>query len=201
MLQGSVIDIVGLSASPWKNGSGSTRTIAVWPDGAGLDDFIWRVSIADVTESGRFSLFPGVDRTILLLDGCGMILHYQDGSTHALTTPFELHTMSGEEPIEARLVNGPSRDFNVMVRRGRARASVGVWQSNTRFLGDGETGIFYCPRGKFGFYRGCREVASLPAEYACRISVPGISVIAVPQTPESTLISAIFELNDNKEMV
>src|SRR4029453_7140835 len=54
---------------PWKNGAGRTTEIAVHPAGAGLDAFAWRVSIASVERNGPFSAFPGIDRTIVLLDG------------------------------------------------------------------------------------------------------------------------------------
>jgi environmental stress-induced protein Ves len=33
-------------ATPWKNGGGVTREIAVHPQGAGFDDFVWRLSMA-----------------------------------------------------------------------------------------------------------------------------------------------------------
>lgn len=39
------------------------------PDGAGLDDFAWRVSLAELREPGAFSAYPGVSRTLLLLEG------------------------------------------------------------------------------------------------------------------------------------
>src|ERR1700733_1295252 len=106
------MDTSALPAVAWKNGGGSTRTVAVSPASSGFDDFVWRVSIADVGESGGFSLFPGVDRTILLLDGAGMVLERNDGAAHALTTPFEPYAFRGEDVIKARLVDGASRDFN-----------------------------------------------------------------------------------------
>ncbi|MBK9607139.1 MAG: HutD family protein [Betaproteobacteria bacterium] len=64
-------------AQPWKNGGGTTTEIAVHPEGAGWDDFLWRIGIADIRQSGPFSSFPGIDRSILLLDcpvGSGMTL-------------------------------------------------------------------------------------------------------------------------------
>ena len=43
---------------PWKNGSGETVEVAVFPPGASIDDFDWRISIATVAaENGAFSLF------------------------------------------------------------------------------------------------------------------------------------------------
>ncbi len=59
---------------PWKNGGGHTTEIAAFPAGAGLASFVWRVSIADVLQDGPFSPFPGIDRTLVLLEGEGMRL-------------------------------------------------------------------------------------------------------------------------------
>ena len=58
----------------WKNGGGETAEIAVSPDSAGLDDFDWRVSMATVEAGGPFSMFAGVDRTLSILEGEGILL-------------------------------------------------------------------------------------------------------------------------------
>jgi len=96
------MDTSALPAVAWKNGGGSTRTVAVSPVGSGFDDFVWRVSIAEVGQSGGFSLFPGVDRTILLLDGAGMVLERSDGVAHQLRTPFEPYAFRGVAVLCAR---------------------------------------------------------------------------------------------------
>jgi len=108
---------------PWKNGGGLTEEIATQPEGAGLDSFDWRVSIAEVARDGPFSRFPGVDRTITLLEGAGMRLSGGD-RTIVVETPFEPYSFNGETPIDCALVSGPVRDFNAMVRRDRARGTV-----------------------------------------------------------------------------
>ena len=62
---------------PWKNGAGSTTELLIDPPGATLaGGFRWRVSMATVAESGPFSSFPGLDRTLLLLEGEGMELDH-----------------------------------------------------------------------------------------------------------------------------
>ena len=110
---------------PWKNGGGCTTEITAHPPWAGIDDFAWRVSVAEVDRDGPFSRFPGIDRTIVLLDGEGMRL--RGGTLDAdLTTPFALYTFFGDEAIDCTLVAGGIRDFNAMFRRGRARGSVAV---------------------------------------------------------------------------
>jgi len=70
-------------AMAWKNGQGMTREIAREP---GDGDFLWRLSIAEVAASGDFSLFPGYDRTITLIEGAGhmMPLTHPESLTRAL---------------------------------------------------------------------------------------------------------------------
>ena len=101
---------VDLVASPWKNGGGVTREVAAWPEGAGLDTFVWRVSVADVAQAGPFSRFDGVDRTLVLLCGAGMLLDELGDagvvSTHVLRQPLELARFDGATRVDARLVDG-----------------------------------------------------------------------------------------------
>jgi environmental stress-induced protein Ves len=116
-----------LPVSPWKNGGGSTCEIACWPQGAGLVDFGWRVSIACIAQSGPFSVFEGVDRHIMLLDGGGVQLQSKaSGLDHALVVPHVPFAFSGDETIHGTLRGGASSDFNVMTRRGLWRAEVAV---------------------------------------------------------------------------
>ncbi len=186
-----LIDTSALPAVAWKNGGGSTRTVAVSPEGAGFDDFVWRVSIAEVEQSGAFSSFPGIDRTILLLDGAGMVLDGSDGVAHALTTPFEPYAFRGEDVLEARLVDGISRDFNVMVRRGRVRGAVRLWDCADAVQCMGEA-LFYCARGDFEVTSG-GETALLSAGWAGGFSVDGATVRVVPKASNAVLIGAFFE--------
>ncbi len=110
---------------PWKNGGGVALDLHVEPPGAGMDAFDWRASIALVQRSGPFSHFPGVDRTIVLLDGGGMRLD-STGWQADMNLLFEPVHFPGELAIECTLGNGPTRDFNLMVRRDVARAQLSV---------------------------------------------------------------------------
>ena len=114
---------------PWKNGHGRTREIAVQPSGAGSDDFVWRVSVAEVASNAPFSPFPGIDRQIVLLDGAGFQMTLDEAQTHALTTPFQPFAFAGEARVAVTLTGGPTRDFNLMLRRASARGEILVWQA------------------------------------------------------------------------
>lgn len=110
---------------PWKNGAGRTTEIDAYPPRAALDAFDWRISVADVARGGPFSRFAGIDRTIVVIAGAGMRLH---GNGHAvvLQALYEPYTFSGDVELDCALIDGPVRDFNLMVRRNRAHGDVTV---------------------------------------------------------------------------
>jgi environmental stress-induced protein Ves len=105
-------------AAPWKNGGGITREILVMPPDAGLSDFDWRVSIAEVSSNGPFSLFPDIDRTLTILSGDGISLTI-DGAEVALTTRSAPYEFPGDLPASADLLGSTVTDLNVMSRRCR----------------------------------------------------------------------------------
>lgn len=112
-------------ATPWLNGGGITREVAGHPAGAGLADFHWRVSLADVGEGGPFSRFEGVDRVITVVEGAGMALTVA-GTEHRLSEPYRPFAFPGDAETDCKLLDGPVVDFNVMTRRGRATAEVEI---------------------------------------------------------------------------
>ena len=115
-----LIQYASLRPTPWKNGGGVTTELAMSPPGAGLVDFDWRVSLASIAADGPFSQFPGVDRTLVMVAGDGVLLDF--GDERVVLSPSEpLVEFAGEDPVHAT-VNGQSTlDFNVLTRRGRYR--------------------------------------------------------------------------------
>lgn len=123
----SGVEFIPLTSQPsvrWKNGGGRTREVAVARH-AGDDSFSWRVSVAEVAADGPFSSFPGVDRTIWLLRGKGMLLEV-DGVEHRLDVPLVPFAFGGEAKVTARLIDGPTEDLNVMVERATTHADARV---------------------------------------------------------------------------
>jgi environmental stress-induced protein Ves len=111
--------------TPWKNGGGTTREIAAGPEGAGIDDFAWRVSLADVRADGPFSAFHGVDRTLTVVEGAGMDLTV--GGVRTLADErFVPQDFPGDAPTECRLIDGPVVNLNVMYRRDRTQVTTAV---------------------------------------------------------------------------
>ena len=171
---------VDLVAAPWKNGGGVTREVAAFPAGAGLDAFVWRVSIADVAQAGPFSRFDGIDRTLVLLSGAGMLLDEAQGPTHALTQPLDIARFAGEAAIDARLVDGATRDFNLMVRRGAATGEVEVWRgegehrasaASTRHL-SADVVLLFCAAGSLEVTLGDAAPLTLVTDDTLQIDAP-----------------------------
>jgi environmental stress-induced protein Ves len=105
--------------TPWKNGGGSTTEIAVSPAGASLDTFDWRISMARVASDGPFSEFIGIDRTLAVVRGNGLVLTIGDDAPVTLSSGADPVRFSGDTPTSARLTAGEIADLNVMTRRGR----------------------------------------------------------------------------------
>ncbi len=105
---------------PWKNGAGSTQEIAR-DQGEGLDGFGWRLSIADMGESGGFSTFNGYQRIISVLEGDGMRLQV-DGAFSRPLLAFDPFAFGGASRVDCRLLGGAIRDFNLIYAPQRFRA-------------------------------------------------------------------------------
>jgi environmental stress-induced protein Ves len=161
-----------LVASPWKNGGGVTREIAAFPAGADLDTFLWRVSVADVAAAGPFSRFAGIDRTLVLLSGAGMLLDEAGGVTHALTKPLDAAHFNGEAAIDARLVDGATRDFNLMLRRGRARGLIDVWRGKGEHVLDADVMLLFCASGTLDVTLGADAPVALGELDTLCVEVP-----------------------------
>jgi environmental stress-induced protein Ves len=109
---------------PWANGGGTTYQVAVAPADAALDDFSWRISLADIDTSGPFSSLPGIDRILVVIEGAGMVLAI-DGAVRTIA-PLAPVSFAGESVTTCELTAGPTRDLNVMTRRGACSASLVV---------------------------------------------------------------------------
>jgi hypothetical protein len=180
-----------LVAAPWKNGGGVTREVAAFPppgggQGGASGDFVWRVSVADVAQAGPFSRFDGVDRTLVLLSGGGMLLDELGDAgvvnTHVLRQPLDLARFDGEVRIDARLVDGATRDFNLMVRRDVAQGELDVWRTGAqpdapRAL-DGDVVLLYCASGAVTVALAARQAQTVRLDTGDTLRVDGPNALA-----------------------
>jgi environmental stress-induced protein Ves len=111
-----VIALADVPPSPWRNGGGMTRELVCWPQGT---DWIWRMSVAEVAQSGPFSRFEGVQRWFAVMAGPGVRLVLGEDD-HALTATSPPLCFDGATPVDCQLMGGPTQDFNLMVRTDQA---------------------------------------------------------------------------------
>ncbi|MEO6807037.1 MAG: HutD family protein [Edaphobacter sp.] len=193
---GNPVQLANLPPIAWKNGAGVTRTLAVEPENAGFDDFLWRLSFAEITAAGDFSPFPGVDRTLMLWRGRGMVLTPKSVESVTLSQPLETYAFRGEEEIAARPVDGPTIDFNVMVRRGQARAAIHRYESETRITRNARWAIFICAKGSFRLLFPSGEECLLCADEALSISdlIDGVKML--PDTIGAAMVGVLIDPMD-----
>ena len=119
-----LLRISDYSRTRWKNDGGWTTEIASVPLVDQASGFLWRASIAEIEANGPFSLFPGIERDLLLLAGTGIEIDIDDMPAMRLDRRFQRIHFNGEAAVHCRLLAGPTRDFNVMTTRGRATAEI-----------------------------------------------------------------------------
>nr|WP_174505314.1 HutD family protein [Acinetobacter sp. Marseille-Q1620] len=106
---------------PWKNRQGFTFQIACSHED--LSYFDWRISIADVKQSGEFSIFKDKQRVLSILEGAGIILHLSHQESHQIQQS-ELFHFDGSQNIYSELVDGEIRDFNLIYNPQRIEAQI-----------------------------------------------------------------------------
>jgi environmental stress-induced protein Ves len=111
-----IVELDRVAPLPWRNGRGHTRELHTWPPDAGPDGWRLRISVADIDTDASFSTFPGVERWFAVLEGAGVALDI-DGTTKQLGADDAPLRFAGEAAVQARLVAGPTRDLNLMLRR------------------------------------------------------------------------------------
>jgi environmental stress-induced protein Ves len=104
----------------WRNGGGRTRELLAWPHAQGWQ---LRISVADIERDGPFSAYPGVERWFAVVEGAGVRLQLPGGARTVGTDSAALH-FRGEDAPGCALLDGPTRDLNLMVRRGQGRATM-----------------------------------------------------------------------------
>ena len=106
--------------SRWSGGS--TTQLAIAPEGALYADrsFLWRVSSAGVElEESEFTALPDYWRQIATLEGEISLRH--DGGEPLRLRPLEVHGFDGAWATRSA---GRCRDFNLMLRKGKAEGEM-----------------------------------------------------------------------------
>lgn len=114
-----IIPFKNLVSTPWKNGKGTTRQIIRYPEDSTLDDFIFRVSIASVTETGPFSSYPKIDRSLAVLEGSDLELNLNNKIILFIPQNTIIHFDGVDKAVVTACPNDVL-DFGVMSRQGLA---------------------------------------------------------------------------------
>lgn len=167
-----VIPGATLVPRPWKNGGGVTRQIAVDPPGAGFADFCWRLSTADVTASGPFSDWAGVDRWLVIVSG-GAVRLTDPATRDALELPIgRCLAFPGERAYGCELIAGPVRDLNLMLRRGRASGGLALRAGSWSGAITHRHTLFHCIRGRYRVVLGPDCSCTLQAGDTAQVVAP-----------------------------
>jgi uncharacterized protein len=107
---------------PWKNGGGSTQELLAWPT---VTDWIVRVSVARIEQDGPFSAFAGIERWFAVVSGAGVALDIAGDVVTLGPQSAPLH-FDGAAAPSCTLVDGPTQDLNLMVRRSAGAGGMQV---------------------------------------------------------------------------
>jgi environmental stress-induced protein Ves len=161
-VQPLLVRTADVPAQPWKDGGGVTRELLALPEGGA-----WRVriSVADVASDGPFSTFAGVDRWFAVLDGAGVELTI-DGNAQRVTADDDALAFAGAAQTRCLLIDGPTRDLNLMLRGvagALARVVPGeMWRPDARACGLYATAAGACRIGGHD-----DRPAAIPAQALC----------------------------------
>jgi environmental stress-induced protein Ves len=115
----TLVRVADIAPMPWRNGAGVTRELLAWPD---PQDWLLRVSVADIEAPGPFSAYPGVDRWFAVLEGGAVRLDAPGTESKELTALHaDLHPFSGDVATHCSMLGAATRDFNLMAQRSRLR--------------------------------------------------------------------------------
>lgn len=133
--------------SLWKNGKGKTKEIAIFPHDATLaqDNFLWRISSAEVTSASSFSKFIGCNRHLIVWKGEGLRLN------ESILKPNTLFSFSGEDDIGADIINNiPVIDFGIIYKKEKIDAKLEILHLSSRkenLALDFKTSLFFLADG------------------------------------------------------
>jgi environmental stress-induced protein Ves len=160
-VQPLIVRSADVPARPWKNGGGITRELLALPEG---DGWRVRVSVAEVASDGPFSTFAGADRWFAVLEGAGVELTV-DGSARRVTPVDDALAFSGAAETRCRLLDGPTRDLNLMLRGvagALARVMPGAtWRPDARACGVYASVAGACRTS------GADDATAIPADALC----------------------------------
>jgi hypothetical protein len=142
-----------------------TREILAWPD---VENWALRLSVAEIERDGPFSAFPGVDRWFAVLSGSGVRIGEPFQTITAGSSPLQF---DGATAPQCMLIDGPTRDLNLMLRRNRAGGSMARVTSHHEWPG---------APGDSGQYRPSTDIRGVFTVGGCTLSRADGQSIEIP---------------------
>jgi len=180
-----------LPREAWKNQGGWTRTVASALDGNGQID--WRVSVAEITAAGPFSIFEGLDRQAVMLQGGRLRLRAEQLLDDIrFNGPGSSAAFPGERLLMAETPTEPTALWNVMHRRDRVRADVGVYGDRVIELPSAPHLLVYVQSGEMELALPHRRSQGLGAGQGLHLQqVPAHTLLAPCRPGSQVLITEI----------
>lgn len=116
------VSLAEIAPTPWKNGGGTTRDLLVWPP---TGAWTIRISVAAIERDGPFSDYTGFDRWFAVLGGAGLALQLGKDRWEQRVGAPPLRFDGALAPM-CWLLDGPTRDLNLLVRRDAGRGSMSI---------------------------------------------------------------------------
>jgi uncharacterized protein len=132
----TIIQADGVVPQAWRNGGGQTRELMAWP--LGESPWQMRISLADIESNGPFSAFQDVTRWFAVVEGAGVRLRFTS-EEKLMTSASAPLCFAGGEPPDCELINGSTRDLNLMIRSGSGKMQTTldrlVWRTSAMQCG------------------------------------------------------------------
>ena len=140
--------------------------------GGSLENFDWRLSMANVVEDGVFSNFSGYTRNLILIAGDGINLQHNDNKIDRLTRLLDISTFDGGDKTVGNLQSNEITDFNIITRTERITTKVKCYpQAKNQDLGTSQLCFIYSLfKDALLTINNDQKVVTLPAQHLMQIT-------------------------------
>ncbi len=168
----------------WRNGGGWTRELLTWPPPPAAWQL--RISLATIDAAGPFSVFPGVQRSLALVSGAGLLLNIDGHLQHLYPGADPVH-FAGTAAVQAEPLAGPSVDLNLMSSAGHGAllrtTNLGTWSSPCP-----QRGLYSCVAGTL--HAGGNSLAVAPDSLIWLAEAAGQPLRFAPAAPAPAVTAA-----------
>jgi uncharacterized protein len=181
-----VLNFQDYPAVPWKNGLGITREI--FQSDLENNTFSWRLSLADVTQSGAYSTFNGIERIITLVEGAGYSLNFENSAKKTIDTLNTPYRFDGGAAVNCELFDGVCKNLNLMVNKDYIHTgwnSVAPAQSVKIEMNSAKTYLVF-NLGQDAYLQCTNEKSPLMGKWGCA-RVTGASLLKISSDTQDPL--------------